>query len=84
MKKLSFQEFISKQSKEKNLEKRDIIAGLGIARMTLYRYEQGKAMPEKRDIQAMARYFQVTNEEMRKALSTNYIEFLNKVEKRFF
>ena len=41
-------------------------------------------MPEKRDIQAMARYFQVTNEDMRKALATNYIEFLNKVEKRFF
>ena len=84
MKKLSFEEFISEQQTQKGLSKSDIMAGLGIARMTLYRYEKGKAMPEKRDIEAMARYFQVTNETMRKALSTNYIEFLNKVEKRFF
>lgn len=84
MKKLSFEEFIKEQMSTKNLEKRDILAGLGIARMTLYRYEKAKAMPEKRDIEAMARYFQVTNETMRKALTTNYIEFLNKIEKRFF
>ena len=84
MKKLSFETFISEQMREKGLSKSQIISGLGIARMTLYRYEKAKAMPEKRDIQAMARYFQVTNEEMRKALATNYIEFLNKVEKRFF
>jgi len=82
--KKTFGEFVKLQQTEKNLSKNDIINGLGIARMTLYRYEHGQAMPEKRDIQAMARYFQVTNEDMRKALSTNYIEFLNKVEKRFF
>ena len=84
MKKLSFEDFIREQQAEKGLSKSDIMAGLGIARMTLYRYEKAQAMPEKRDIQAMARYFQVTNETMRKALATNYIEFLNKVEKRFF
>ena len=82
--KKSFQEFVKQQQDEKNLTKNEIIKGLGIARMTLYRYEHGQAMPEKRDIQAMARYFQVTNEDMRKALATNYIEFLNEVEKRFF
>ena len=84
MKTLSFEQFISEQQTQKGLKKSDIMAGLGITRMTLYRNEKARAMPEKRDIEAMARYFQVTNETMRKALSTNYIEFLNKVEKRFF